>query len=114
MSVDNRPGLMVSVPPHLTAYQGFDAFFHAAEGYIANCATPISDIFALEAIRLLYKYLPVAVKDGNNLKARAKVAWASTLAGMLNPHPVVLPNILSSTLSAHTIPLFLMVLADSL
>lgn len=74
---------MVSVPPHLTAYQGFDAFFHAAEGYIANCATPISDIFALEAIRLLYKYLPVAVKDGNNLKARAKVAWASTLAGMV-------------------------------
>ena len=77
------PELMVSVPPHLTAYQGFDAFFHAAEGYIANCATPISDIFALEAIRLLYKYLPVAVKDGNNLKARAKVAWASTLAGMV-------------------------------
>ena len=40
-------------------------------------------IFALEAIRLLYKYLPIAVKDGNNLKARAKVAWASTLAGMV-------------------------------
>ena len=77
------PELMVSVPPHLTAYQGFDAFFHAAEGYIASCATPISDIFALEAIRLLYKYLPIAVKDGNNLKARAKVAWASTLAGMV-------------------------------
>ncbi len=37
----------------------------------------------LEAIRLLYKYLPVAVKDGRNLKARAKVAWASTLAGLV-------------------------------
>lgn len=77
------PELMLSIPAHLTAYQGFDAFFHAAEGFIANCATPVSDIFALEAIRLLYKYLPVAVKDGNNLKARAKVAWASTLAGMV-------------------------------
>ncbi len=77
------PDLMVSIPAHLTAYQGFDAFFHAAEGFIANCATPISDLFALEAIRLLYKYLPVAVKDPNNLKARAKVAWASTLAGMV-------------------------------
>ena len=75
------PELMVSIPPHLTAYQGFDAFFHAAEGFLANCATPISDLYALEAIRLLYKYLPVAVKDGRNLKARAKVAWASTLAG---------------------------------
>ena len=77
------PELMVSIPPQLTAFQGFDAFFHAAEGFIANRATPISDLFALEAIRLLYKYLPVAVKDGRNLKARAKVAWASTLAGMV-------------------------------
>jgi alcohol dehydrogenase len=77
------PGLMVSIPPHLTAYQGFDAFFHAAEGFIANCATPISDLYALEAIRLLAKYLPVAVNDGKNLKARAKVAWASTLAGLV-------------------------------
>lgn len=77
------PELMISIPPHLTAYQGFDAFFHAAEGFLANCATPISDLYALEAIRLLYKYLPVAVKDGRNLKARAKVAWASTLAGLV-------------------------------
>ena len=77
------PELMVSIPPHLTAYQGFDAFFHAAEGFIANCATPISDLYALEAIRLIYKYLPVAVADGKNLKARAKIAWASTLAGMV-------------------------------
>lgn len=52
-------------------------------GFIANCATPISDLYALEAIRLIYKYLPVAVADGKNLKARAKIAWASTLAGMV-------------------------------
>ena len=77
------PELMLSVPAKFTAYQGFDAFFHAAEGYIANIATPISDLYALEAVRLLYKYLPIAVKDGSNLKARSKVAWASTLAGMV-------------------------------
>ena len=77
------PELMLTIPPALTAYQGFDAFFHAAEGFIANIANPISYLYALEAIRLLYKYLPVAVKDGKNLKARAKVAWASTLAGMV-------------------------------
>lgn len=77
------PELMISVPPVYTAYQGFDAFFHAAEGYIANIATPISDLYAREAIRLLYKYLPQAVNDGNNREARAKVAWASTLAGMV-------------------------------
>ena len=77
------PELMLSIPPHLTAYQGFDAFFHAAEGFIANCSTPISDLYALETIRLLYKYLPVVVADGRNIKARAKVAWASTLAGLV-------------------------------
>ena len=77
------PELMLSVPSKFTAYQGFDAFFHAAEGYIANIATPISDLYALEAVRLLYKYLPIAVKDGSNLKARSKVAWASTLAGLV-------------------------------
>ena len=91
------PELMVSIPPHLTAYQGFDAFFHASEGFIANCATPISDLFALEAIRLLYKYLPVAVKDGRNLKARAKVAWASTLAGMVESTSSCIPSTPSRT-----------------
>lgn len=77
------PELMLSIPPALTAYQGFDAFFHAAEGYVGKAHTPISDLYALEAVRLLYKYLPVAVADGNNLWARTKVAWASTLAGMV-------------------------------
>lgn len=77
------PELMVSVPPRLTAYQGFDAFFHAAEGYIASCATPLSDLYALESMRLLYKYLPAAINNGNDLKARTKVALASMLAGMV-------------------------------
>lgn len=77
------PELMLSIPPAFTAYQGFDAFFHASEGYIASIASPISDLYALEAVRLLYKYLPVAVKNGSDLKARSKVAWAATLAGMV-------------------------------
>lgn len=77
------PELMLSIPPAFTAYQGFDAFFHAAEGYIASIASPISDLYALEAVRLLYKYLPVAVKNGSDLKARSKVAWAAILAGMV-------------------------------
>lgn len=77
------PELMVSVPPHLTAYQGFDAFFHAAEGYIARIASPISDIYALNSIRLLFRNLPCAVADGKNLEARSNVALASTLSGMV-------------------------------
>lgn len=77
------PELMVSVPPALTAYQGFDAFFHAAEGYIANVSSPVSDVYALKSIGLLYTYLPRAVKDGNDMEARTQVALASMLSGMV-------------------------------
>lgn len=77
------PDLMMSVPPHLTAYQGFDAFFHAAEGYIANIATEVSDMFALKSIELIGKSLARVVKDGNAEKARADVALANTLAGFV-------------------------------
>ncbi|MCU7494084.1 MAG: iron-containing alcohol dehydrogenase [Ignavibacteria bacterium] len=77
------PELMISIPPHLTAYQGFDAFFHAAEGFIAKTATPLSDILALRSIGLLSQYLPAAVKNGNNLEARTNVALANTLSGMV-------------------------------
>lgn len=77
------PELMLSVPPHLTAYQGFDAFFHAVEGYIAKIATPISDAFALKSVELIAKYLPICVKDGSNLEARTYVALANTLSGFV-------------------------------
>jgi len=77
------PDLMLSVPKALTAYQGFDAFFHAAEGYIANCSNPISDMFALKSIELLARWLPVAVNDGGNKEARANVALANTLSGFV-------------------------------
>lgn len=76
------PELMLSVPPKMTAYTGIDAFCHAVECYIANVNQPASDLFALEAIRLITEYLPVAVKDGSNLDARTKLAWASTEAGI--------------------------------
>ena len=77
------PELMLTVPPKLTAYQGFDAFFHAAEGVIANIATPVSDIYALKSIELLNCYLPTAVVDGGNLEARTNVALANTLSGFV-------------------------------
>ncbi|HQB29552.1 MAG TPA: iron-containing alcohol dehydrogenase [Syntrophales bacterium] len=77
------PELMLSVPPELTAYQGMDAFFHAAEGYLARANQPASDRFALEAIGLITKHLPEAVKDGGNLEARTALAWASTEAGFV-------------------------------
>lgn len=77
------PELMISVPSKLTAYQGMDAFFHSVEGYLANIAQPVSDIYALDSIRRIRKFLPVAVADGNDLQAREEMAWASTQAGMV-------------------------------
>ncbi|NLG14039.1 MAG: iron-containing alcohol dehydrogenase [Lentisphaerae bacterium] len=76
------PELMVTVPPHLTAYQGFDALFHSCEGFIANIATPVSDGYALQAVKLVAKSLAKAVADGKDLEARTDVALANTLSGM--------------------------------
>ncbi len=77
------PELMLSVPPHLTAYQGFDALFHAVEGYLNKRPNFMSDMYALESVRHLGKWLPIAVKDGNNLEAREHVAFANTLSGFV-------------------------------
>ncbi len=77
------PKLMLTVPPHLTAYQGFDALFHSTEGYINITANTMSDLYSLKAIELLAKNLSDAVKDGSNLNAREKVALGNTLAGMV-------------------------------
>ena len=77
------PDFMMTVPPHLTAYQGFDAFFHAAEGYLATTATPISEMFSLKAIELIGRSLATAVHEGGNADARADVALANTLAGFV-------------------------------
>lgn len=77
------PELMKTVPPLLTAYQGFDALFHSTEGYINKIASEMSDLFALKSIELIGKSLPNAVKDGNNMKAREDVAMANTLSGIV-------------------------------
>ena len=77
------PELMRTVPPALTAYQGFDALFHSTEGYLNINAYPISDAFALRAIELVFKSLPEAVRNGKNLIARTDVALANTLSGMV-------------------------------
>ena len=77
------PELMVSMPPNLTASTGVDALAHALESYINVVRrTPFSDLTALAAIKLVGQALPAAVKDGTDIQARAKMAWASTLAGI--------------------------------
>lgn len=77
------PELTASVPPKFTAYQGFDALFHATESYISAFASPMSDMYALAAIENVGKYLVRAVKDGGDMEAREGMAFASTLAGVV-------------------------------
>lgn len=76
------PELMKTVPAKYTAYQGFDALFHNTEVMISNGVNILSETIALSAIESIAKYLPRAVKDGNDLKAREYVAYGSTIAGI--------------------------------
>ena len=73
---------MMSQPPSLTAASGIDAMTHALEAYASMMATDFTDGLALKALKLIFKYLPVAYKDGTNVEAREKMAHASTIAGM--------------------------------
>ncbi len=76
------PELMKTVPPKYTAYQGFDALFHNTEVMISNGVNIFSEAIALSAIENIVKYLPRAVKDGNDLEAREHIAYGSTVAGI--------------------------------
>ncbi len=89
------PKLMLSVPPKQTAYTGMDAFFHAAEAYLATCRQPASDMLALEAVHLIAHTLPQAVADGDNLEARTIMAWACSAAGLCESY--------SSCISQHSL-----------
>lgn len=77
------PELMLTVPPALTAYQGFDALFHSTEGYLNTTAYLVSDAFALRAIGLVGKSLARAVSHGSDLEARTDIALANTLSGLV-------------------------------
>lgn len=75
------PELMLTVPSHLTAFQGFDALFHCVECYINNAHTPMGDIICREGIRSAAMALPACVHDGFDLHARTQLAFANTLGG---------------------------------
>jgi alcohol dehydrogenase len=78
----NDPKLMVGMPKGLTAATGMDALTHAIEAYVSTASNPVTDANALYAIKLISTYLPQAVEDGKNLKARDMMAYAEFLAGM--------------------------------
>lgn len=74
--------LMYSLPKGLTAATGMDALTHAIEGYITKGAWEMSDMFEIEAIRMISRHLPKAVECPTDAEARNGMAVAQYIAGM--------------------------------
>jgi len=76
------PTLTLSLPPVATASTGVDALCHAIESYTSVNASPMSEMFSLEAIQLISSSLRTCVHDGANLEAREKMLLGSLYAGL--------------------------------
>ncbi|NYE58453.1 iron-containing alcohol dehydrogenase [Carboxydothermus ferrireducens] len=76
------PNFTVSLPPNLTLWTGVDALAHAVGAYLSGWANEYTDAYALQAIKLIFKFLPRAVADGRDLEARQKMLIAANLAGL--------------------------------
>lgn len=76
------PMLTLSLPPVATASTGVDALCHAIESYTSVNASPMSEMFSLEAIQLISSSLRTCVHDGDNLEAREKMLLGSLYAGL--------------------------------
>ncbi len=72
----------LSCPKSVTAATGLDALTHAVEAYTSRLSQPLTDTVALSAVKKIFKYLPIAYTDGQNVKAREEMAIASLEAGI--------------------------------
>jgi len=74
--------LPAKMPAHITANTGMDVLTHAVEAYVSTAASSFTDPLAMEAIKLVFKQLPTAVAQPDNMKAREDMHNASAIAGM--------------------------------
>jgi alcohol dehydrogenase len=80
--VISDPELTVGMPKHITAGTGMDAFAHCLEAYSSPFYHPMSAGIALEGMRLVNEWLPVAYADGTNLTARAHMMSAAAMGAV--------------------------------
>ena len=91
----------ISSPVSITVATGMDALTHAVEAYTSKKANPITDIYCLDAIKRIFKYLPAAAKDGNDRTAREQMALAAYEAGVcINNSSVTLVHGMSRPIGA--------------
>jgi len=76
------PYLALSVPAPVTAYTGMDALVQAIESFTSKHASPVTDAWSFEAVRLLKDAVPRAYREGADLTARTDAAYGSLLAGL--------------------------------
>ena len=76
------PVLSSTVPPRTTMNTGLDAMAHALEGYWSKNHQPISDLMAVESVRIILQNLERAYRDGSDMEAREAMAYASLLGGL--------------------------------
>ncbi len=94
--------LTLTKPPRLTADTGIDSLTHAIEAYVSRRANPVSDLFSLEAIRLIAPNLRRACKDGGDRDAREGLMLGASLAGLaFSNSSVALVHGMSRPIGAH-------------
>jgi alcohol dehydrogenase len=76
------PETLTTLDPFLTACTGMDALVHAVEAFVSNAHSPLTDLHALQAIRLIYPNLPACVRDPRNAELRNPVMLGSLEAGL--------------------------------
>lgn len=76
------PELVQTMDVKLAAATGLDAFTHGIESYVSLAATPLTDIHALKAIKLVSRYLRRAVTDRHDMEANMNMSMASLTAGL--------------------------------
>ncbi len=76
------PETLLTLPRKLTAYTGLDVLTHAIEAYVSNASSPLTDLHALEAIRLVERNLENAVEHPRDLSLRGEMMLASLYAGL--------------------------------
>ena len=76
------PQFTMTAPPAITAATGLDALTHAVEAYTSRKAQPLSDVFALSAVKRIFSWLPEAFRHGDNVQAREEMSLAALEAGI--------------------------------